>query len=302
LRICVCMGEMGATNNTPLPQIPTIPVTQSSTTTSTSTTNAITPTTTVTWTNVLLYLMSFTYCLTTLGCLPSGDTGALIQLLWSKYVSGPWTRSSVQIMLDSILFMVGRAGNGTPFHLDWANAINVAFAITEEHKTNATPLAMWSFIDPIVLATETLSQAMDTWCEQNLHKYHSTTEHKPNQRLFNQQVDRNPSNNLPTRPILTYNDMLALDTYLNDHSGVESRSYITHILQRHGDVITVNVGWAHQVINLQPCVKYAFDYASAHEATQCIHTNNVFHTRFKNVHPTDYRGMEREATLAGRLM
>jgi hypothetical protein len=77
---------------------------------------------------------------------------------------------------------------------------------------------------------------------------------------------------------------------------------VNHILQRHGDVINVNVGWAHQVINLQPCVKYAFDYASAHEATQCIHTNNVFHTRFKNVHPTDYRGMEREGTLAGRHM
>jgi hypothetical protein len=167
--------------------------------------------------------------------------------------------------------MVSRAGNGTAFHIDWANAVNVAFAMKEEHKTNNTPLSMLSFIDPIVLATEALSKAMDTWCEMNLPKYHSTIEHIAGQRLYNQQVQKQPSNGLPAEPVLTYRDMLALDTYLNEHSGMEKRSCIIHILQRHGDVINVNVVWAHQVINLQPCVKYAFDYASAHEATQCIH-------------------------------
>jgi hypothetical protein len=41
---------------------------------------------------------------------------------------------------------------------------------------------------------------------------------------------------------------------------------LNHILQRHGDVINVNGGWAHQVTNLQPCVKYAFDYRRVYTA------------------------------------
>jgi hypothetical protein len=124
--------------------------------------------------------------------------------------------------------------------------------------------------------------------------------------IFNQQVDYTTTNNLPQKPLLMYDDMVDLNATLKQaasDAGIKTEDqYIHHMYQRHGDVVHVTVGWAHQVVNLQACAKLAFDYAKAHDAMKCVHTNNILHTMFPNVNPSDYRGLQREAVIASRHM
>jgi hypothetical protein len=119
-----------------------------------------------------------------------------------------------------------------------------------------------------------------------------TTEVKDTEHMmiFNQQVDRTTTNSRPQKPLLMDDDMVSLNATLMQaakDAGINSESqYIHHMYQRHGDVVHVTVGWAHQVVNIQECAKLAFDYAKAQDAMQCVHTNNVMHTMFANVMQT----------------
>jgi hypothetical protein len=198
--------------------------------------------------------------------------------------------------------MYGATGCGTGFHLDWANAVNIAFAVDE--STISSVLAVWSFMDPTVHENKTLKDALDQWCVLNLPKYGKFMDETASPNIFNQQVNVQPTNKLPQKALLTYDDLMNLNNHLLEAAAhaklTNNGAYITHIFQKHGDVVNVHVGWAHQVVNLQRCIKYAFDYSLPEHAKQCIFTNNALHARYPFVNARDYRGVGREIIIAAR--
>jgi hypothetical protein len=54
----------------------------------------------------------------------------------------------------------------TPFHLDWSNTVNLAFALYASKMH--VPRALWSFLHPDVLSDKTLKGFFDKWCLTNL--------------------------------------------------------------------------------------------------------------------------------------
>jgi hypothetical protein len=84
-------------------------------------------------------------------------------------------------------------------------------------------------------------------------------------------------------------DMADLNTHLANKSNRPDFEFIIHLHQGHGDVMQVWVGWSHQVVNTEECWKYAFDFADASDAMQCVNINNLLHTLYPNVNALDYR-------------
>jgi hypothetical protein len=245
------------------------------------------------WGNILQLLKKFVYLQTTICCSPSDKIGVLMRDLWRHCTGGLWSEDSSQNKHDSVLMMLGVKGCGTPFHHDWSNAVNVAFALSD--LTMHSILAVWSFLHPSVLLDEELKGYFDEWCKMNLQKYCLEEEEPSDLRLFNQEVTRTPSRRRPRRPLLTMSDMTALNTHLADRSNRPNFQFIIHLNQRHGDVMQVCVGWSHQVINTEECWKYAFDFAAASDAMQCVHINNLMHTLYPGVNAPDYRCITEEA-------
>jgi hypothetical protein len=100
-------------------------------------------------------------------------------------------------------------------------------------------------------------------------------------RLFNQEVNvTNPIKHRPQKPPLMMSNMCDLTTFLVSESG-QNRDFITHLYQKHGDVVQVCVCWGHQVVNLEECMKYVFDYCNAKDAMQCVYINNLLHALYK---------------------
>jgi hypothetical protein len=258
------------------------------------------------WIHILEYISQYVYLQTTLGCMPKGKIGEIIKQLWNKFTAGEWEDTSTQTALHSILLMLGRKGCGTAFHMDWSNAVNIAFAQSQKQINANKPLALWSLMDPMVMTDPILKETLNTWCTNNLDKYYSKDEARPGMAIFNQQVDKNPTNKMPQRPTLQLSDMVDINKCLieaaKQNNLPNTDAYIIHIHQYHGQVVNVTVGWPHQVVNLEDCVKLAFDYATPEQATQCLHTNAIMHTQYKGVNPSDYRAILREAVLASRDM
>jgi hypothetical protein len=123
------------------------------------------------WDTIILYMMKYIYLQTTLGCVPKGEIGVILKRLWEKYTGGLWEDASTQDDLNSTLLLLGGKGVGTAFHFDWSNAVNIAFALTEEQMQNKEPLALWSYLNPKVMTEKCLQDAFKKWCATFLTKY-----------------------------------------------------------------------------------------------------------------------------------
>jgi hypothetical protein len=148
-----------------------------------------------------------------------------------------WTRGhNINTAARQILAMIGGIGNWTPLHIDWTSAINVAFAVMGEglNFNHKLPLAIWYFIQPaaIPMVHEWLKEVKQITAGLGCGRFEM--------------------------PRLTEEDFDALRKYC----GVDEESgeyYVTKVEQFHGHWIEFEPGMLHQVINLQPCVKFAYD-------------------------------------------
>ncbi|KAI8465665.1 MAG: hypothetical protein J3K34DRAFT_436334 [Monoraphidium minutum] len=123
--------------------------------------------------------------------------------------------------------------------MDWTEALNVAFALTGwEYSTSraneavtyfgeaaSDALAMWVFFCPSLVAMGCLTD----W----LHKKKMGT-------LGGKK-----------KITMTFKDIIELQ---NAHPGL-----VKTVFQRAGDCVTIPTGWAHQVINLRPNIKVAWE-------------------------------------------
>lgn len=154
----------------------------------------------------------------------------------------------------SVLLLLGGTGQGTPVHCDRTEAFNVAFALAEYLKDG--PLARWVFFEP---------RAASLVLEY-MNKHHVRS-----------------------------NDRMLLDEcaieQLGKHLEAELGSKAMHIVDQYsGEIIHVQTGFLHQVCNLQPCVKLAFDYVDTSEvcAYAWLHREVIAKMTGAYGPPTDY--------------
>lgn len=136
-------------------------------------------------------------------------------------------------VLKLTLILLGGLGTHTPFHLDYTQALNVAFSVG---GSSSDVLAVWVCIAPFAIHTA------DTWIKQQ----------KKNKKAFIfPQGFATKGKVFLARPLL--------DTFIYEMNANIPNSVVI-VPQRHGQVVYVPPGWIHQVTNLQPCLKVAFDY------------------------------------------
>lgn len=124
----------------------------------------------------------------------------------------------------SSLVLLGGPGTGTGLHLDWTEAWNIAFAVIASDI--GAVLAVWVFIHPSAVSTA------DQWLKEHGSAGGFAT---------------------PGKVVLDDDDVAGLKAALPPGSVV--------ILEQHaGDRVYVPPGWVHQVRNLRPSLKLAWDW------------------------------------------
>lgn len=122
----------------------------------------------------------------------------------------------------TLLLFVGSVGQSTGLHDDWTEAFNVAFGV-EGAFDPLKPLARWTFFHPDTMG------ALDAYTKSLGHKQGAYKVF-----LSDAQV-----------------------VFLKARFGADK---VLVVEQWARDKVFVPVGWTHQVINLQTCVKLAFDF------------------------------------------
>ena len=130
----------------------------------------------------------------------------------------------------SALVLLGKHGMGTAIHVDWSEAINLALAITGMCDTDKA-LALWMFVRP---------SAMKELQELMMAKVNGLSSKYP---------EGFKTANLP---MFTVADMQHIFRTMGKDK--------VHLVEQHaGEVVRVCAGWGHAVVNLQPCIKIAYD-------------------------------------------
>ncbi|DBA96115.1 TPA: hypothetical protein ACH3X1_015671 [Trebouxia sp. C0004] len=135
---------------------------------------------------------------------------------------------------QSTLLLIGKADQGTGFHVDWTEAKNIAFACNQADLPKV--LAVWIFLHPSI--------AMKALAWLRINGYPNGFETIGKVHLSEQEVQA-----------------------LDEHLGVDEhgRQYLVRLEQRHGQLVEIPPGWIHQVTNLVECLKMAWDvYELAH--------------------------------------
>lgn len=183
----------------------------------------------------------------------------------------------------STLIMLGGVGTGTGFHLDWTQASNVAFSVGTTAVAAGTVLAEWVFINPRLVAEA------DAWVRNKLLT-------KKRKRMDGRQAFEHvpkwplgfasPASN---RVHLKGNDLQLFLTYMR-HLGVKHgiRNPVVEVMQCPGQLVHVPAGWPHQVINVSPNVKVAWDYYDADNMHKYVQLQSIAAKCFKDSMMKDY--------------
>ena len=124
----------------------------------------------------------------------------------------------------NLLCLLGKKGSRTPMHLDWTHAENLAFGVGD--KENVRPLAKWTFIPPHAISH------LDNFLKSKGFEDGLKGGHFIEEDTLNEFAAAMPADVKVTSAACE---------------------------QLPGELIKVPVGWAHQVENLQDCVKFAWD-------------------------------------------
>ena len=185
----------------------------------------------------------------------------------------------MHILLVQVMF--GDAGHGTGFHFDWARAVNLAVEVLVDAAAVASgaAIALWLFIPP----TEAALVAVSAYLK--LHHgvlYPHGLDPPP---LFNRGklVMRGEVKSAP----LTADDLntMAADPILQG-LGVHT------LEQKSGEVVLVEPGWMHAVVNLRACIKIAYDFVLATELGIIALVQHLYHSKFSSQsNADDYVGI-----------
>lgn len=157
----------------------------------------------------------------------------------------------------STLVILGGVGTGTGFHLDWTEAYNIAFSVGAAVAADSV-LAVWTFINPLLISSA------DRWIKENLTglgvprpKKKARGEQQQSKWLLG--FAGSPDNRVHLKGPLLDRFLEAMQK-LGSEMGVDNP--IVQLQQKAGEMVYVPTGWIHQVVNLSPNVKVAWDYYS----------------------------------------
>lgn len=153
---------------------------------------------------------------------------------------GAWAARDINDFGTSTIIFVGRDGSKTELHMDRACAKNIAFGA--DWLGEGEVLAEWLFVLPQHL------QSLLQWADaaETQDAKHVTLTH-------NIKVSDDLPDKLVSRSYITDAGVKALLSHPDRHNWVKI------VQQRHGEMVQVPVGWAHQVTNRKPCLKVAWD-------------------------------------------
>ena len=176
---------------------------------------------------------------------------------WSNLVSFLRNRHKSMRMTNSLqddgprgnIVMMADALHGTGMHVDWSSAVNLAVDLSPPHdEKDRLPVAMWLFIfptDEAIAAVNRVIRAdpggLGIAC--------------PNGLGLPADPDylRGSADKKHNMKVLTPKQMKHIADSAAEHG--------VHIIEQHSwDEVTVPPGWIHAVVNLRPCIKFAFDY------------------------------------------
>ncbi len=194
----------------------------------------------------------------------------------------------------SCLLMVGSALTGTPLHFDWTRAVNYAVSLSgldgdagrahpevgkmEEDGMPPETLAWWLFFDGELL----LDPRFERWLSRST------------KRTNFMRLPRAAKDPLDAKSLLTWEQ--AQDLMQQPWA----TGKVFQLYQRHNGLIQAPVGWVHQVVNIRPCVKFAFDCLVPKELPDYA----IVHARLVSplaTMPQDYRAwpVAAEEAIAG---
>lgn len=171
----------------------------------------------------------------------------------------------------STLIILGGIGTGTGFHLDWTQAYNIAFSVGAAVAGN-TVLSVWTFINPLLVGEA------DEWVKQNVRVESQPPPKKKARGRQQQQQSRwalGFASCSEDRVHLKGDDLdsfVAFMEQLGASKGIANP--VVQVEQKVGQLVYVPAGWAHQVVNVSPNVKVAWDYYAAdnfHKYAQLQH-------------------------------
>lgn len=168
----------------------------------------------------------------------------------------------------SALVLLGSGGMGSAVHVDWSEAINLALAITGCWNEGLA-LALWMFVKPSAMAElEELMKASSAGLAAATANLKGKKAVEATQKFAaaarkkaakGEGLSKLYPEGLQTGmiPAFTEADM----RYIAKVMGPDK---VQLVEQHAGEVVRVRVGWGHAVVNLQPCIKVAYDrYLSA---------------------------------------
>lgn len=156
----------------------------------------------------------------------------------------------------STLVILGSTGTGTGFHLDWTQAYNITFSVGTAVADSV--LAVWTFINPLLISSA------DRWIKENLTGLGVP---RPKKKARGEQQQSKWLLGFASSPDHIHLKGSDLDRFLEamqklgSEMGVDNP--VVQLQQKAGEMVFVPPGWVHQVVNLSPNVKVAWDCYTA---------------------------------------
>uniref|UniRef100_A0A7S0WTP6 JmjC domain-containing protein n=1 Tax=Chlamydomonas leiostraca TaxID=1034604 RepID=A0A7S0WTP6_9CHLO len=152
----------------------------------------------------------------------------------------------------STMLIIGLAGMGTPWHIDWTEALNMGFILGKPAAGASTVIALWFAVHPAaVQAFDELLRALAAR-DARLARWAAG--------LQSMEGDG--------RKHMTREEFEMVATALNTQLGWVA-AYVVE--QHHGRLMRVPPGFMHMVINVQPCIKVAWDWQQPRNMARYLH-------------------------------
>jgi hypothetical protein len=199
----------------------------------------------------------------------------LLLALKKIFTTFPFTLGSRTDFWRGTLVLIGRYPFFTGFHVDWAEAINIALqlgGILDLKKV----LAIWYFLNPLIFKVESLFRIVCGWfkAEFNIQNVAKWKEARFTMPVFQRLQKALSEAQLPP--------------------GVAADSLAFIVEQRHGDIVHVEPGFGHFVENVQPNIKFAFDFLDFRKSKLYVDVWHNIHPKLGTSNAKDYIGGENE--------
>jgi hypothetical protein len=195
----------------------------------------------------------------------------LLLALKEAFNTWPLTVGNRTDFWRATLALVGTIGRWTGFHVDYAGAINIAFQLGGIFLLGKT-LAVWFFVAPQVWVEPNLKAALEDFFQKDLNCKGGIPQWKGMK--------------------FTRSSFAKLQERLGDRDGGKKLAYV--IEQKHGDIVQVQPGHGHFVLNEYPNVKFAFDYFDLNKSDVYVEVWQKIHTLLAESNADDYIGGEVE--------